>query len=121
MISRDIANIKLVLAVLNRAALDCVCTTECNAKERREARWWVSEWYIEGPQAPWSFPWVCEHLGLQPEKTRDTILTFTGVPYEKKTKKHNYQASKGYGVGRAAESMFAMSSEALEYITSHLR
>lgn len=116
-----IANIKLVLGILNRAALDAVSTVSYMGKERREAIWWITDWFDYGPIEPWSFPWVCEHLDLCPHKTRDSILSFKGTPYEKKPRKqYVYQMSKGYGIGRAAENLFDITREPIEYIEFHL-
>jgi hypothetical protein len=63
---------KLMLAMLERAILDYVGN---DAKERDEANNWLFDWSesdIDDPHE-FSFPWVCDYLGLDPSRIAATV------------------------------------------------
>lgn len=53
----------LLVAVLQRAILDYVGSGEVLRSE-------AGEWLFDDAEHAFSFPWVCGHLGLEPEAVR---------------------------------------------------
>lgn len=117
---QDLTYTPLLLAVLNRAAMDVTSGLMCSTKEKREALSWITNWEYSTSYAPYSYPWICEHLGIDPGRTRDIILSYTPTKREK-GKKRAFLTGRGYGMNRAAEALFGISSDATEYIVLSLR
>lgn len=59
----------LLMAVLERAILDYVGNT---AKDVENAKEWIFD-KQEQPYSEFSFPWVCHHLDLEPERIASLI------------------------------------------------
>lgn len=73
----------LLWAMLNRAILDACGTTSENVKSwsgarkaaavRESARAWIFEDDTEFRPRPFGIFWVCEHLGINPERVRAEV------------------------------------------------
>lgn len=118
---QELAHIPLLLAVLNRAAMDVTSGLMCSTKEKREALCWITNWEYGTYYEPYSYPWICEHLGIDPGRTRDIILSFKPDKEKHKFKKRSFITGRGYGMSRAPEALFGMSNDAEEYIVLSLR
>lgn len=65
----------LLLAILHRAVEDAICDRWGIYQHiRREARYWLLDWREFDRNEPFTFPWICIHLDLDPEAARETIL-----------------------------------------------
>lgn len=118
---QDVAQLSLLLAVLNRAAMDVTSGLMYSSKEKRDAINWITYWDTGEAPEPYSYPWICEHLNIDPARTRDLILSFKPTKQLQKGRKRAFLTGRGYGMNRAAEALFGMSSDANEYITLILR
>jgi hypothetical protein len=117
---QDVAHLPLLLAILNRAAMDVTSGLMCSSKEKREAMCWIKNWEYDTYYEPYSYPWICEHLGIDPGRTRDIILSYTPTKTQA-GRKRSFLTGGGYGMNRAAEALFGMSSDAEEYIVLSIR
>lgn len=72
----------LGLAIITRATLDALGLTalagsETPSKEKyliRQARAWLFSAYDDKHRRPFSYPWWCDHLELDPSKVRRFVL-----------------------------------------------
>lgn len=65
---------RLLWAVLERAISDAIPTYDLERHFVVGARIWIKARPIRGNRSrSWSFDWVCEHLGLDPERVRKII------------------------------------------------
>ena len=65
---------KLLVALLHRALADAVGADRFHERHVRSARQWIFLWTESDRLKEWSFPWVCEHLLLDPALLRDQVL-----------------------------------------------
>ena len=63
----------LYAAVLARAICDAFSTTYVAHEIRREANAWLLFWEEKDRLEEFTFPWVCEHLDLDPINLRKTL------------------------------------------------
>lgn len=80
----------LLVAVLVRAVEDITLSYRMVSDEQRTALWWVKNWKERHFKIPFSFPWVCEHLDLDPYEMRKNILGSTKLCVPIKKYKNSY-------------------------------
>jgi hypothetical protein len=64
----------LITSVLTRAICDATSPFNLPKKERRRARAWICNWGSVLDAPPFSFPWVCTQLNLNPFQVRKIVL-----------------------------------------------
>ena len=73
---------RLLAAIINMALSDALginTTTSSNGRQRqRDARYWLLYDEIEqdAVASPFSFAWICQHLGMEPETLRHYFAIF---------------------------------------------
>lgn len=66
----------LLWAVLERAMMDLSGRCLEGSQTWRYSGMYVADaaqWFTSEDESEWTFVWVCDHLQLDPERTRDTI------------------------------------------------
>lgn len=108
-------NLPLLLAVLNRAAQDVANGLMCSTREKREALCWITNWDNSDYAQPFSYPWICEHLNLEPARTRDIILDFAKAHKgtHVKGKKRSFYTGRGNSINRVIEAIFDLHYDCL--------
>lgn len=66
--------IKLLVAVLARAACDYVQIADPKEKHARRDAY---TWFTSPEQGSWSYLWVCEHLEICPHRVLEAIFSFS--------------------------------------------
>lgn len=66
----------LISSILTRAISDATTAFIISRKDRRAARVWICNWGSVDKAEPFSFPWVCIQLNLDPFQVRKTVLKF---------------------------------------------
>lgn len=73
-----LGDIGLIYAVLERGVLDACGVVFGSEKEQKQrdkdnAKWWLFDWKDGDEKIPFSFPWICIELDLDPAEKRQTI------------------------------------------------
>ena len=72
----DPANLRTICAaVIARAICDAYGKAVIDKNVRREAKYWIERWdKTSDLLSEWSFPWVCQHIDIDPVVLRRTLL-----------------------------------------------
>jgi hypothetical protein len=81
--------VALLYAVLERAILDRCGDPDCyrafhrpmSFVEKRDLDRWFLAWEEEGPHPEFSFPWICEHLNLDPARVVKVLQNLIAKPH----------------------------------------
>jgi hypothetical protein len=79
-VSFELPEHKLLMAILERAALDYAGTASVMPHVRRSAE----QFFRSQCEEPWSFHWICQHLPCDADSYRERILKRLGIALKAK-------------------------------------